>query len=736
MMKIMIVTPYFYPSVGGVQNYVLNIARGLSEYYNHEIIIVSSADRGIKTVSKEKFEGMVVYRLPFQFKLSNTPFNFSWKSQIKLVINAEKPDVINAHMPVPFMADMAIRAARNIPTALTYHNDLTKSNLSGRFMAKAFYGLLSSSTLRKATSIIATSQYYVDNSPYLQKWKSKINIVSPGVDSERFNQKVDKEWLKKKYPDKKIVLFVGIMDKTHAHKGMSVLLESIAQVKNKIPNIFLVAVGAGDAIPAYIELSRRLGIADMVDFTGFVSDKDLPRYYSGADVFVLPSTNESEGFGMVLAEAQSCGTPVIGTRVGGIPYVVDNSAAGVLIEPNSARQLSKAIIKIMAEAKFKGGLLSSEADHDSYKFSWKKETSAFNDIVSDLRSRKNEIIHISSYYPPYLVLAGNWKSKAGIYEVKNGLIVEFLRSFEFMGAPVFPALLIRLLRSSKNSIWHLHVGRAFTPEVTLLASKLKDHPYISHVRVDPIPSSKIGRLILAPYKKLILGPVLRHSSIIICLTEDYAKSMEINYSVNKKQIVVIPNATSFDIVKQTSVKMHKPIRIIHVSRLTNQKNIPLMINAIKSLVERGYNVQLRIIGEGPELDGLKSLTSSLDIVKNVKFLGRIEGRKLQSEYVGADAVAQVSLVEAFSTVLLEAMASGKPLIASDIEGTRSIVKDGYNGLLIDPYSLDSLVSALELLINDESLRVKLVKNGMTEILGYSWDRILLDTEKVYERMTR
>jgi glycosyltransferase involved in cell wall biosynthesis len=50
--------------------------------------------------------------------------------------------------------------------------------------------------------------------------------------------------------------------------------------------------------------------------------------------------------------------------------------------------------------------------------------------------------------------------------------------------------------------------------------------------------------------------------------------------------------------------------------------------------------------------------------------------------------------------------------------------------------LDSLVSALELLINDESLRVKLVKNGMTEILGYSWDRILLDTEKVYERMTR
>lgn len=349
-MKIMIIAPYFYPSVGGVQNYSLNIALGLKNFYNHEVCIVTSGKKE-GSIQKQSLKGMVVYRLPHKFSISNTPMSFKWRSQIKEIIKAQNPDIIIAHTPVPFMSDIAIRKKIKIPFILTYHNDLTKSGTVGKLLAKLYYLIFLNKTLRKSDMIIATSEHYAKNSPYISKYYKKTKIISPGADLNRFNEEVDGLWLKKKYPGKKIVLFVGNMDQANSHKGMDILLDSIAKAKKSLPNIQLVAVGKGNAIQSHKQHCKDLSIEKNVEFTSYVQDKDLPKYYAGADVFVLPSVTEAEGFGMVLIEAMACGTPVIGSDVGGIPYVIQDSKNGFLVKPGDSDNLSNKILKILTDNK-------------------------------------------------------------------------------------------------------------------------------------------------------------------------------------------------------------------------------------------------------------------------------------------------------------------------------------------------------------------------------------------------
>jgi len=168
-------------------------------------------------------DGIKVLRYKPDFRVSNTPVILNWDKIVSEMIDKEKPDVMNGHIPVPYIADVACRVAKRkgVKFILTYHNDLDKEDIFFNFLSKMYYLFMGERTLNLADTIIATSQYYAEKSPYLKKHLSKIEIVPPGVDTSRFNLKVNRKWLKKKYglEKNKIVLFVGQMDKTTSTKA-------------------------------------------------------------------------------------------------------------------------------------------------------------------------------------------------------------------------------------------------------------------------------------------------------------------------------------------------------------------------------------------------------------------------------------------------------------------------------------------------------------------------------------
>lgn len=372
--KIMMVCPYFYPRRGGVENYVLNISKGLSRDYKWQVVIITSSEN--KTLYKEEdLEGIKIYRLPYWFKLSNTPINPLWYFGIKKIIDTEKPDIINAHTPVPFISDLSALLAHKykIPFILTYQNDLTKESQFLNLIIKVYYKLFGIRTGTFADKIITSSDFYARKSFFLKKFIDKVKVVSPGVDLGFYNSIKPGNDLKNRYKRKKIVLFVGQLDRTHAHKGLNILIESLSIVKKSINDLSLVVIGKGDMADNYKIQAKESGIGQSVEIINDADDKMLVRYYKLSDIVVLPSISDSEGFGMVLIEAGACKKPVIGSDIGGIPGVIENMENGILVKPGDPQKLADYIILLLSNTQLAKKLGSTRYKMVMEKFTWEKK---------------------------------------------------------------------------------------------------------------------------------------------------------------------------------------------------------------------------------------------------------------------------------------------------------------------------------------------------------------------------
>lgn len=377
-MKVCLVAPYFAPARGGAETYTLQTCIHLRAQYGHEVFVVTTR-RGQGSMLLEERVGFKTYTLPTRMKISNTPVSLGWRKELRKIFAIEQPDVINAHLPVPFLADIAERVRGHIPFVLTVHNEIEKSTFLGKFMSICYYRMLGDKTLEQSNGIIATSDHYVAISRRLSAQRSKLTIATCGVDTNQFYpQPCDGLFTRKGSEGPRIVLFVGSMDATHAHKGLDILIRSVARLHNRYENILLLAIGKGDAIPKYKKLAHKVGLVDHILFPGPVEDAELAGFYRLADVCVLPSINRSEGLGLVLIEASACQKPVIGTRVGGIPFAVQDNKTGLLVDPGDVDALVEAIDRILADSELAISLGTNGLCRVRENFTWSASAEATN----------------------------------------------------------------------------------------------------------------------------------------------------------------------------------------------------------------------------------------------------------------------------------------------------------------------------------------------------------------------
>lgn len=358
-MKVLIVSPY-YSGVGGLQQYSYRIAVGLHD---------AGVDTTVVTSSRvPQRRGPSVITLPQLTTVSNTPFSLRWFGSIKRIIKDLDPDIVNGHLPVPYMADVAARECSGHPFVLTYHNDAVGITPFTKLLVRSYYDILGKGTIRRASRIITTSQRYAELSPYLKRFSQKIAVVPPGVDLATFNPNVYSGFLKDTYGlEGSIILFVGQLSKTHRHKGLSILIRALRHLD---PSTTLVVVGGGNWFSHYKADAENAGVADRVVFAGIISEEELPLYYRGADLTVLPTYTDAEGFGMVLAEANACGRPVIGTNVGGIPSLIQDQHNGLLVEPGDLRGLVQAISIVLSDGKLAKTLGQNGFEKIRSGFTW------------------------------------------------------------------------------------------------------------------------------------------------------------------------------------------------------------------------------------------------------------------------------------------------------------------------------------------------------------------------------
>ena len=141
-----------------------------------------------------------------------------------------------------------------------------------------------------------------------------------------------------------VVLYAG---RLRTRKGVAVLLEAFARLRVEHPGAALVLVGDGEQRPALEAQARRLGIEDAVRFAGARPRDAMAAEYAAADVFCLPSLYE--GFPLAILEAMSAGLPVVATAVAGIPEAVVDGATGLLVPPEDAEALARALTALAAD---------------------------------------------------------------------------------------------------------------------------------------------------------------------------------------------------------------------------------------------------------------------------------------------------------------------------------------------------------------------------------------------------
>lgn len=381
-MKVLIATPYFFPKIGGMENYAYYLAQRLQARDDFEVVVITSNHQEKKYVH-EMIGELPVHRLPVWIKVSNTPINPLWYFKIRRIIAQEKPDIINVHAPVPFMADIVSAAAGNIPVVATYH---AGSMLKGAWPVdaviyvyeKIFLQLL----FRRATCIVAVSKNFLEHA-WSKRFQNKTVLIRPGVDTARFAPTP--------LPDKKTVMFVGRVEHSSSWKGQEELLQAMTLVVKNHPEVTLEIVGGGDAVAHYAARAHALGIANNVIMRGPQQGEALVDAYKRASVVVLPSTSEAEQSSVVLIEAMASGRPVIGTRIGGTPYIIDHEQNGLLVTPGDPSELAEAIERIVADNAY-ATALAEQAVLSAQQVDWdmqlQKYISLFSSLVESVESKK------------------------------------------------------------------------------------------------------------------------------------------------------------------------------------------------------------------------------------------------------------------------------------------------------------------------------------------------------------
>ena len=329
-MRIVQVLPFYDPHAGGVESHVRGLVREFVRE-GHEVIVVTSRyDRHLPV--REEMDGYLVLRSRTWGVVLDTPLDFGTGS----VIHGLDADVFHLHYPPPLTSYFAARvlARKKAPVCLTYHCDLYLPGVGGRLLAGIYQRVFLPATLERTQRVIVhTRSYGVTSAPLRGR---ELTVIPSAVDLDRFRPGLDASRIRAnlRLEGKRVLVFTG---RLVPHKGVDVILEALAQLPS---DVVLVVIGAGPRLSGLVGLARRLGVEDRVRFCPAVSDEELPLFLALGDVFVFPSQNRLEGFGLVVAEAMAAGLPVVVADMPGVREVIEPGKEGLLTEPLIATDLA------------------------------------------------------------------------------------------------------------------------------------------------------------------------------------------------------------------------------------------------------------------------------------------------------------------------------------------------------------------------------------------------------------
>ena len=210
---------------------------------------------------------------------------------------------------------------------------------------------------------------------------------------------------------------------------------------------------------------------------------------------------------------------------------------------------------------------------------------------------------------------------------------------------------------------------------------------------------------------------------VVYLSDDYKRRYPFRHWPLSaiRHAVVIPNGVETAEFSPSSRPQERHgVRIGMASRLTSNKDFQTLIRAVSELKRSvpTRSIRLDIAGDGPTLPDLLSLVDRLGLNSEVVFVGHVQGSDLTAFYRKLDVYVQSTYGETASTAILQAMATGLPVVGSDVNGVNDLVQHGKTGLLVAPKDPIEMAMAIGELLDDQSQRVRLGAAGRAEVVAH------------------
>jgi len=238
---------------------------------------------------------------------------------------------------------------------------------------------------------------------------------------------------------------------------------------------------------------------------------------------------------------------------------------------------------------------------------------------------------------------------------------------------------------------------------------------------DVARSSK--RVLTQFYKHYAWRRSVEKAEAVICVSRELMEFVKSRYQgIPDEKIYFIPNGFDEEkffpcpeegIFLRKKLGLEKNRILLYAGRLEREKGVQLIIKALKELREEFPDIKLIVVGAGPDLEFLIAEAGRSGVSKNVIFTGYVDNRELRGYYNLCDVFLLPSLrSEGFPITLAEAMACGKPMIASRIGGIPSAIDDGINGILVPPKDLRTLCQEIRGLLDNSSKAQRMSKNAL------------------------
>jgi len=364
-MNILLLTSDFLPNIGGMATHALELARAHAR--NGHVVHLLHPVYGNEQARREDMEGFTVHKLFVNRttpKIKHLYYIHAVRKYIQSLHTMEHFDVLHWHDLTPnCWTTYTVR--RLLPLVWTNHtsNYLEMyETVAGRIRIRAFLG--------HAGAIISPSRELYEKSAATGISPQRNFYIANGVDAEKFKPGGGFGVIDKDYgvdPAKPVIVCPRRLEPKN---GVEYFIRAIPLVRKHMPEVQFLIVGGGfpDERTRFEEMLSSFGERKGVIFTGNVPNTAMPQFLALATIAALPSLMEATSISGL--EAMASGLPLVGTKVGGIPEIIDDGESGLLVDARSPEQLAEAFLRLLADESLRVRLGSGARARVEKEFAW------------------------------------------------------------------------------------------------------------------------------------------------------------------------------------------------------------------------------------------------------------------------------------------------------------------------------------------------------------------------------